>query len=796
LGVWGEQHSPPEGAKMPKVIRLFLPLLFVISAAVFSSWWARPQTAANPNIPASLRILFLPYYSVKGDWDSKLTLNNSLPQPLTASATLYSLKGNALALPDFSLSSSQSITLLLSDLVRQAKGSQNFQEGSIELRFTGVPGALGPQLTVYDLKHGLSFDVEPAGGFRSSTLEGLWWSLPDEQESGEDEKTSARVMLANTTNQDIKVLLNLEWRGGVIPGPPISMSPHQTVVIEIDKLLDQLHIHRQGIERGGLSLSHNGSPGALIAHGVILNRTRGFASNLNFVDPAAQSSSVLEATGLLLAHPDPGLSFSSASFFSPILALKNASSSAQTATVTVQYAADGRFQTQTLPPMNFAPHDVRFADFSSLLDSLRNASVQSAGLKVEFAGTPGSLIGALSSIDQSGSAVVDAPLFNVDPKTYRAGNHPFHIGGNSQTVAYVKNIGTVPTTAIMIVRFPGGEFTPPLLKLGPGETLTFDLRQLRDSRAKDIHGRNLPEDLTEGQFIWYPHGREALIGRAVLLDTSVRTASNFSCSNCCAVNFDHLEHSPFSISSPIGSSQQIVVNEFERESCTQSLLGPYDVTSQCQFSSSNTSVATASPSGMVNIKGVGSTTVTFVFPNALDTQYNGFDCVMTVSEVSDSCPVVSCAIPTNFSLQSESNLSDGSLFFTYTWSSSTGNQADLAACTVGESVFYPGSASPYIWPLPMVQSTANPTVVSGPATSAGFQDTNGPPGSYQQPYSSASFQATQRFWWTCPCYNNGNLQYFGSDVTIIRKVFRDTDGFWKYQITKSGYTNTVRLPNQ
>jgi hypothetical protein len=96
----------------------------------------------------------------------------------------------------------------------------------------------------------------------------------------------------------------------------------------------------------------------------------------------------------------------------------------------------------------------------------------------------------------------------------------------------------------------------------------------------------------------------------------------------------------------------------------------------------------------------------------------------------------------------------------------------------------------------MVASTPNPTVITNPATYTTIIDNNLPPDSYQQPYGPAGFKAIQRFWWECPCYQNGDLQYFGSDITIDRKVFQDKDGKWKYQITKSGYTNAVVLPNQ
>jgi hypothetical protein len=157
------------------------------------------------------------------------------------------------------------------------------------------------------------------------------------------------------------------------------------------------------------------------------------------------------------------------------------------------------------------------------------------------------------------------------------------------------------------------------------------------------------------------------------------------------------------------------------------------------------------------------------------------------------------AIPVNFTIQSESNLNNGSLFFTYVWSSSSGKQPDLSHCTVGETVYYPSyPTTPYTWPLPMVANppTPNPASLSGSGGNAGSTDTNYPPDSYQQPYSAASFQATQRFWFSCPGYMNDSVQSLAPDVTIIRRTFYDTDGFWKYQISKSGYVNTIRLPNQ
>lgn len=221
-----------------------------LSVFLFLATGATP--AQTGSLPTRMQVVYLPFYSTCGDWDSKLTLNNSSAQPLSASVTLYSSDGSALPLPDSTLPPSQSVTYRLSELVAQAKDTGVFQEGSIEIRFNGIPNALGPQLTIIDAKHRLSFDEEPATDFKSSTLQVLWWSFPGESESTE-EKSSAQFMLSNTTNQNLSVLVNVLWHGALIPAKPVSLSSHQMVVIEIEKLLKDLEIPVERIELGWAS---------------------------------------------------------------------------------------------------------------------------------------------------------------------------------------------------------------------------------------------------------------------------------------------------------------------------------------------------------------------------------------------------------------------------------------------------------------------------------------------------------------------------------------------------------------
>lgn len=199
--------------------KAFILAFLIISSGSFfvSQKLFRGQAAKPSGITHSFSI---PYYSNKGGWDSVLTLNNTEHEKLAASVKLYSLDGEPMALPDIYIGANEGIPLRLGDLISQSGNKEAFQDGSIEVNFQhSNPMALGAQLTAIDANHGLSFDVSPPMGLKSSTLESLWWSL--------DEKTTGQVMLSNTTNENLNAQLNVEWRGLALPAPEITFSAHQ-----------------------------------------------------------------------------------------------------------------------------------------------------------------------------------------------------------------------------------------------------------------------------------------------------------------------------------------------------------------------------------------------------------------------------------------------------------------------------------------------------------------------------------------------------------------------------------------
>ena len=303
-------------------------------------------------------------------------------------------------------------------------------------------------------------------------------------------------------------------------------------------------------------------------------------------------SSVLNGTGLMLAHPASISAFPNASFFVPYVALKNCSEVSQTASATVQYTAAGQPHSQPLPVVNLAPHDVGMVDFSKLLSSVDGSSIEDAGLKIESSGAPGTLIAEVTSIDRNGTLCVDVPLADIGSGFIGTGAHPFHLDGDSQAVLHLKNLGAKPTTAIVQVLYDGGEFSPELIRLRPDQSVGVDLRQFRDSHDKDVHGHQLPVDFATGQVQWFQHGKESVVGRLVASSPSLGLSASFACGGvCCPPSFYSFDVTP-------GSLDGIPEDEFgltmtETDYTCGQFYGPFNITGYVTCSSTDPSVADA-----------------------------------------------------------------------------------------------------------------------------------------------------------------------------------------------------------
>jgi hypothetical protein len=99
---------------------------------------------------------------------------------------------------------------------------------------------------------------------------------------------------------------------------------------------------------------------------------------------------------------------------------------------------------------------------------------------IAYDGPPGSLIGELTSVDQTGDFSFETPV--KDPlEVGRASDnlYPWTSEGGARTVVHIKNTTAEPVWAIVQFRFAGGSYNPDRVRLGPYQTVALDVQKLR-----------------------------------------------------------------------------------------------------------------------------------------------------------------------------------------------------------------------------------------------------------------------------------------------------------------------------
>ncbi|MCI0486624.1 MAG: Ig-like domain-containing protein, partial [Blastocatellia bacterium] len=184
----------------------------------------------------------------------------------------------------------------------------------------------------------------------------------------------------------------------------------------------------------------------------------------------------------------------------------------------------------------------------------------------------------------------------------------------SSTFVYVKNVTGKSQQYHLQLSYEvdgqdgiAGVYSPGLVTIEGGQTITLDIRQLRDEQVADEAGRLIPVEASRGQVLWSVRGKEnlTLIGRAEQSDRKQGLSSSYACVNGC--------DDSYLTSSVTPSSTGIVVNDgaiFTARQTNETSYGTmFTFTVSANWSSSNTNVATIDSSGFVTGKNPGQTTI-------------------------------------------------------------------------------------------------------------------------------------------------------------------------------------------
>jgi hypothetical protein len=514
--------------------------------------------------------IFFAYWSAADGYSSSIVLNNASNIQLIVRPTLYGLTGGSLQVNPLVLSPRQQIVASINQWV----GNSGFTQGNLILSYDAPePSYLGAQVTVSNSTYNLSFDVPAAmpASFVSTRLEGLSWRV--------DNNLAYDFVLSNTTDQAVDVVAT--FTGALVPSitPVISperswinysLQPHQT---QVDYLSFLPELFTPGIGYvSGISITHTGSPGAVLAYGMAAKSVAGFSSSFSFVDPLNAKSSTLVGEHVLIGSPDiPG--FSTGTSFTPVALMRNTSATAIVVTPTLSFTSNGSAHTVALAPHPLAPQQLDIVDIGGQLNQQGiSGPFVGAGLTLSYVGAPGSLVAHLTSYDQTLSQVFDVPLKDPQAKKMAGGNYPWHIDGDNRAVLHLKNIDptseTVARSAVVVIYYQGGSYSLPLQRVEAGQTIEVDIKKLRDEQIKDSFGNLIPLTVSTGQLVWYGRGPLGqFTGRLEQYNVSAGTSSSFSCPTPCQCDptYDHGEINPSSIEGAPGDVFFISLIEVDRD---------------------------------------------------------------------------------------------------------------------------------------------------------------------------------------------------------------------------------------
>ena len=591
------------------VLRLSVGLVLAISlltsnpADVFAQAPGHNHEPRNKSEPFVVgdQVTSLPYFTLRDGMSSQLTLFNSAPAPTTVTLTIYNPEGRPYSPPPVVLDSHSFKIIQLKDVIPDS----DFDSGSIELAFRGINmTAVTTQVSIYSVEKRVLVESRHLHMFMSSKLNGIVW-LPDAQADG-----FLAVTNAGANRRAIQLAVGRRKKEIILYG-------HQTRLIKLKDEMDG------GVASPSLiSLQHDGLPGDVIAGGFVLDLKKGYSATIPMVDPAIMRSNKLAGAHVRFGQADKREGFPDATRFGAPLLLANLGGTPVTAHVSVDYTLQGTKQetggtadkvsTVAVKHLTIGPGAVERIELSrelSALGVIPPGGIKEAGVDIAYDGPPGTVIGQLTNVDESGDYSFEVPL--KDPSAMdmmMEGGYPWSLDKGRNTTVYVKNTTDKSVRAYAVLAFPDGTmYNPPLIELQPYQTFAIDVQKLKDSKKADVQGHVFPADATHGQFVWRQQTPYSIVGRAETVSLKDGIASSFTCgTGCCNQADEDYYFAPDSYTGAVGTSIAIT-GLHDTTDCGGYLFRCSD--NMGDWTSSNSNVAYNDGYGNAVLVGAGSTEI-------------------------------------------------------------------------------------------------------------------------------------------------------------------------------------------
>lgn len=336
-----------------------------------------------------------------------------------------------------------------------------------------------------------------------------------------------------------------------------------------------------------------------LARAMIQDASAGFSSAVQLTDPQKAKSSSLHGAGLRLGEI-------AGEELTPVIVARNISNKAAMLRGRIPYTkSDGSIVVMPLREINLRPGEVKQWEIREV-----RGLKGSAGLQFDYNTEPGSVIVSALSVSKSSNHVFQVPMLDVAVQKSSTGVYPFYFYGSSSTLVYIKNTTAVEQKYVAHMNYEGGNYMMGVKTIAPGETVTIDIRALRDNQVPDQEQRTIPYEIAHGQVRWTIIQSEgidllALIGRSEQVDEVKAVSSTYACQNCCGDSIQSVFVNPSQVNMQVG--QSIAMSAFEQRVDCYGFL--YLVQVSASWSSNNSSVTTVS-GGQVTAQGAGQATIT------------------------------------------------------------------------------------------------------------------------------------------------------------------------------------------
>jgi hypothetical protein len=302
----------------------------------------------------------------------------------------------------------------------------------------------------------------------------------------------------------------------------VSLGAHQTQIIDLKE-------REKGV--GFVSLTQTGGDNsALLAAVHVSEPAKGFSIAVPFSDPLKAKTNQIHGAGLRLGklHGET---------LTPVIAVRNVGEVETEVSATIPLGRAGKVDKIVLPRLSLAPGETKLFDTSDVRWRKIDADI-TAGLEIEYTGTPGIVVVSAMSVEPKGDKVF--PLLMRDPQSNPSskGDYAWFAEDEYATTVYIKNVSEKEQTFYFDIGYEQGLWGSNLRKLAPHETYAFSIKQIRDAQVKGSEGNTIPLNAESGRIFWTIFGsaEKALIGRAETVDSSGGMASTYECGCPCSVN--------------------------------------------------------------------------------------------------------------------------------------------------------------------------------------------------------------------------------------------------------------------